>query len=55
MGFYDSLEKMHTTLPRGVIGNDAITIRQRLERLLRDRLKYNANTKADADKLIDAL
>ena len=55
MGFYDSLEKMHTTLPRGVIGNDAITIRQRLERLLRDRLKYNANTKAVADKLIDAL
>ena len=55
MGFYDSLEKMHTTLPRGVIGNDAINIRQRLERLLRDRLKYNANTKAVADKLIDAL
>jgi len=53
MGFYDSLEKMHTTLPRGVIGNDAITIRQRLERLLRDRLK--SKLKADADKLIDAL
>ena len=53
MGFYDSLEKMHTTLPRGVIGNDAITIRQRLERLLRDRLKRKL--KADADKLIDAL
>ena len=53
MGFYDSLEKMHTTLPRGVIGNDAITIRQTLERLLRDRLK--SKLKADADKLIDAL
>jgi hypothetical protein len=53
MGFYDSLEKMHTTLPRGVIGNDAITIRQRLERLLRDRLK--SKLKVDADKLIDAL
>ena len=53
MGFYDSLEKMHTTLPRGVIGNDAITIRQRLERLLRDRLK--SKLKADADKLIDGL
>ena len=53
MGFYDSLEKMHRTLPPNIIGNDAIKLRGRLERVLRDRLK--SKFKADADRLVDAL
>ena len=53
MKMYDSLEKMHRTLPPNIIGNDAIKLRGRLERVLRDRLK--SKLKADADKLIDAL
>jgi hypothetical protein len=53
MGFYDSLEKMHRTLPPNIIGNDAIKLRGRLERVLRDRLK--SKFKADADRLVDEL
>ena len=53
--FYNTLEKMHTT-PQvsNAIGNDAITLRGKLEKVLIGRLKNRLNA-ADVKTLMDAL
>jgi hypothetical protein len=58
--FYNTLEKMHTTSQvSNAIGNDAITLRGKLEKVLISRLKSRASVlrlnAADVKTLMDAL
>ena len=53
MRMYDSLEKMHMNEILA-IGNDALTLRGKLEKILKFRLTQKFNDK-DAKRLMDAL
>ena len=55
MRFYDSLEKMHMTSQiQNAIGNDAVNLRGKLEKVLKVRMKQRFGDK-DSKRIMDAL
>ena len=55
MSFYDSLEKMHMTSQiQNAIGNDAVNLRGKLEKVLKVRMKQRFGDK-DSKRIMDAL
>jgi len=55
MSFYDSLEKMHMTSQiQNAIGNDAVSLRGKLEKVLKVRMKQRFGDK-DSKRIMDAL
>jgi len=55
MRFYDSLEKMHMTSQiQNAIGNDAVSLRGKLEKVLKVRMKQRFGDK-DSKRIMDAL
>ena len=55
MRFYDSLEKMHMTSQiQKAIGNDAVNLRGKLEKVLKVRMKQRFGDK-DSKRIMDAL
>ena len=55
MSFYDSLEKMHMTSQiQKAIGNDAVSLRGKLEKVLKVRMKQRFGDK-DSKRIMDAL
>ena len=55
MSFYDSLEKMHMTSQiQNAIGNDAVSLRGKLEKVLKVRMKQRFCDK-DSKRIMDAL
>ena len=55
MSFYDSLEKMHMTSQiQNTIGNDAVNLRGKLEKVLKVRMKQRFGDK-DSKRIMDAL
>ena len=55
MSFYDSLEKMHMTSQiQNAIGNDAVSLRGNLEKVLKVRMKQRFGDK-DSKRIMDAL
>jgi len=55
MRFYDSLEKMHMTSQiQNAIGNDAVNLRCKLEKVLKVRMKQRFGDK-DSKRIMDAL
>ena len=55
MSFYDSLEKMHMTSQiQNAIGNDAVSLRGKLEKVLKVRMKQRFGDK-DSKRIMNAL